>query len=213
MRKKILVTGILIAGGLILSLAIGCATVSTSGDYTLESGETVTGNLLITSGNAMLDEDSRVTGDVIMTSGDLFADGQIDGDIILSSGDVNLGPKAVVKGDIKGTSGNVNRADGARVDGHITTSQSTFTFGSSVVASFFLLCCLVPIIVLVVIIALLVALRRARSPGPTPVSEPKMPTPPEDPALKLKQLKQMLDDGLITEAEYEDKKAEILTGM
>ena len=39
------------------------------------------------------------------------------------------------------------------------------------------------------------------------------PSPSEDPAQKLKQLKQMFDDELITEAEYEAKKAEILADM
>jgi uncharacterized membrane protein len=35
----------------------------------------------------------------------------------------------------------------------------------------------------------------------------------EDPKRKLTQLKEMLDEGLITEAEYEAKKAEILTAI
>jgi len=40
-----------------------------------------------------------------------------------------------------------------------------------------------------------------------------VPLPSEDPAQKLAQLKEMLDDGLATESEYESKKAEILAGI
>jgi hypothetical protein len=39
------------------------------------------------------------------------------------------------------------------------------------------------------------------------------PAAPEDPVQKLKQLKEMMDASLITEAEYEAKKAEILSRM
>ena len=60
-------------------LVSGCTTVSTSGDYTLERGQTLSGNLVLSSGNAILEEDTRVTGNVIMTSGDLLANSEIEG--------------------------------------------------------------------------------------------------------------------------------------
>ena len=56
-------------------------------------------------------------------------------------------------------------------------------------------------------VLLVVLLRRK----PTAVSE--KPAANDSTTLKLKQLKQMLDEGLITEAEYEAKKAEILSNM
>jgi hypothetical protein len=45
--------------------------------------------------------------------------------------------------------------------------------------------------------------------GETPTIPAPAPAPSEDPKQKLTQLKEMHDEGLITEAEYESKKAEI----
>lgn len=55
-------------------------------------------------------------------------------------------------------------------------------------------------------------LLRTWRPG-APTESAQAPAESEDPTQKLSQLKEMLDEGLITEAEYEAKKAEILTGM
>jgi membrane protease subunit (stomatin/prohibitin family) len=43
--------------------------------------------------------------------------------------------------------------------------------------------------------------------------QPAAAAPQEDPKAKLKQLKEMLDDGLITKEEYEKKKQDILSRM
>lgn len=189
-------------------LAVGCATVSTSGNYTLQSGKTLRGNLVVTSGNATLEEASRVTGDVLITSGNLDANGEVDGNILVTSGNVLLGPEALIKGDITTTSGNVSQAEGAQVRGQIAANQSTFTIGGGFFARLCGLFCLVPLLLIGGLIILLVALVRRK---PTAVSEKAVAN--ETDTRKLKQLKQMLDDGLITETDYETKKAEILTNM
>ena len=201
---------------LIVGLVTACGTVSTSGDYTLESGETVRGDLLITSGNATLEQDSRVTGNVVITSGNLYADGEVEGDILLTSGNVELGPNANVHGDIKGTSGRITRADGARVGGTVSTSESNFDVGFPFFAPIFLLCCLLPLAVLVLfLILIIIAFARRRPAAAAPVQPaPVQPAAPADePSQKLRQLKALLDDGLITEEEYEAKRAEILGNM
>ena len=61
------------------------------------------------------------------------------------------------------------------------------------------------LILTTVILAALLAGGCAK-PAPAPASS-------EDPKQRLKQLKEMLDEGLVTEAEYEAKKTEILAGM
>ena len=204
-RSIMFVVLVLIAG-----LVTACGTVSTSGDYTLESGQTVSGDLIITSGNATLEEGSRVTGNVFMTSGDLYADGEVGGDILLTSGDVQLGPSANIHGDIKGTSGDVRRADGARVGGQVSTSQSRFSVGFPLFARFLLLCCLLPLAALALIIILVIASRRRR---PAPAAPVQPSAAADAPSQKLRQLKVLPDDGLITEEEYEAKRAEILANM
>jgi len=139
-------------------LVAGCSTVSTHGQYTLERGETLRGNLVLTSGHATLEEDSRVTGSVLMTSGslDVKADAKIDGNVFLTSGNVYLGPRAVVRGDVILTSGNVRRGEGARVEGKI--SRNGLDVGANLFGTF----CLPPIVLLAVFLYWLAAQTRKR---------------------------------------------------
>jgi uncharacterized membrane protein len=190
---------------LVLLFATGCMTVSTDGDYTLRSDETLRGNFIMTSGEATFEEGSHVTGDVIMTSGTLNVDGQVDGDIRFSSAkSINLGPESVVGGDIKGTSGSINRAEGAQVAGQIVDHQA-FTIGADFFARIIGLFCVMPLVILG---SLFYGLRRLRRPTQTPTV-----AAPQDAVQKLMKLKEMMEAGLITEAEYEAKKAEVLTAM
>ncbi len=194
---------------LVAVLASGCvAKVVTSGGYTLRSGETLRGDLLVTSGKITLEEGSRVTGDVFMTSGNLDANGKIDGDVILTSGNVNLGPQAVVRGDVLGTSGNIKRAEGARVEGQVSSNVSSFSVRGGFITELIGTYCALPLVVLGALIYLLVGFGRRR-----PAAPAQAPAASEDPTQKLKQLQEMLDSGLITEADYEAKKAEILSRM
>ncbi len=199
---------------LMVFAATACTTVSTSGSYTLESGQTQRGNLIITSGTADLEEGSRVTGNVLMTSGVLNAEGEIGGDILFSSGDVNLGPKAAVGGDIRGTSGKVNQEDGARVDGRIQPNQSTFTIGGGIFSSIFAFLCGLPLILLGLLLVLFSILRN-KPPSKTKTAETQVnpSIPAAGTTTKLQELKQLLDQGLISEDDYEAKKTEILSQM
>ena len=205
---------------MLILLTSGCATVSTSGDYTLRSGNTLRGDLYITSGHATLEGGSRVTGSVIMTSGNLYVNGEIDEDIILTSGKVILGSTAIVHGDIRGTPDDISQAEGSRVEGQIMMNQSDFTFGSNLVLGLLFRCCLLPMLLLGLLIFLLVFFFRRRKADSSPAAPPDQgetpapaPAAQEDSKQKLTRLKEMLDEGLITEADYEAKKTEILAGM
>jgi cytoskeletal protein CcmA (bactofilin family) len=188
------------------ALLTGCVgQVIFSGDYILRDGETLRGDLLVTSGNITLEEDSRVMGTVFMTSGNLDAQGQINGDVLMTSGNVELGPDAVVRGDILGTSGNVRQAEGARVDGHVSTNAPGFNVAGGYFISLLAQVCGLPLIVLGALIYLLLGRGRAKSAASL--------EPSGDAAQKLAQLKAMLDQGLLSEAEYETKKAEILSRL
>jgi len=199
---------------IIILLTSGCATVSTSGNYTLHSGNTLRGNLYITSGTATIEENSHVAGSIIMTSGNLIIHGEVDGDIVLSSGKVTLGPTAIVHGGIMGDSGEISQADGSRVDGQIL-EQSGFTIGPLQILGSLFSCCLLPLLFLGLLIFFLrrrktVSSAALSDQGKTPTH---IPAAPEDPKQRLIQLKEMLDEDLITEDEYESKKTEILAGM
>jgi len=194
---------------LIAFLSAGCMTISTNGDYTLNSGRTLRGDLIMTSGETTLEEGSRITGDVIMTSGTLNVDGQVDGNIFYSSAkSINLGSHSVVGGDIKGTSGDVYRSEGARVDGEIS-GDHTFTLDAGFFARIFALLCGIPL-ALIGGLVYLFSFRRKKGNGintePTDFGTLDVPA-------KLKQLKQMKEEGLISEADYEAKKTDILKDL
>lgn len=91
------------------------------GNYTLASGETLTGDLLVMGGNATLMVDSRVTGSVLVMGGNLEADGRIEGDVGIVGGNVRLGEHAVVVGDVMTIGGSFDRAAGAVVQGEVVS--------------------------------------------------------------------------------------------
>jgi len=190
-----------------LLLVAGCGgRIVTSGDYVLESGKTLSGDLTVFSGDVVLEEESQVTGDIFMTSGNLDANGEIDGDIFFTSGDVDLGPEAVVHGDILATSGNVHRAEGSRVDGEVVINPTRFPIGSGAIAGVLGSFCALPLVFVALLIMLIMTFTRRRS-------VPRAEATTAAPARKLQQLRQMLEKGLITEADFENKKAEILSTM
>jgi len=191
---------------LIALFATGCMTISTNGDYTLQSGQTLRGDLIITSGEATVEEGSRVTGDIFMSSGTLNIDGEVEGDIVYSSAkSINLGSKSVVGGDIKGSSGDVYRSEGAQVDGKIS-GDNTFTLGVGFFAKMFGILCGIPLALIGSVVYLITNRRR----NATETNAKPADSEAHDIPTKLKQLKQMKDDGLISEEDYEAKKADLL---
>lgn len=194
---------------LIALLSTGCMTVATSGEYTLESGRTLRGDFIMTSGEATLKEGSRVTGNVIMTSGTLNVDGQVDGDILFSSAkSINLGPKSVVTGDIRGASGDIFQAEGSQVGGQIANSE-TFTFGTAFFAKALGILCGIPLALIFSAVYWVSSRRKMKSePDLQQVDSRK-----DGPTAQLKQLKQMMEEGLINEADYETKKADVLAKL
>ena len=125
-----------------------------------------------------------------------------------------LVPTAIVHGDIRGTSGDVNQAESSRVEGQISTNQSWITVFGGQILGLLILLCLLPLLVLGLLIILLVFILRRRPAASAPPVQAETSIPASENAKqKLTQLKEMLDDGLITEAEYESKKAEILADI
>ena len=190
-------------------LASGCGSMSTSGPYTLGSGQTLRGDFFTTEGVATLKEGSRVTGNVIMTSGELRveADAVIGGSVVMFSGDVYLESGSVVRGNVIRTSGDIHQAEGALIQGQVSSNIAGFIV--SYILRLIGQCCVLPLAVLGVVIGVAVYfVRRRRRQRMV-----EAPAASGEPTQKLKQLKAMLDDGLITEEEFEAKKAEILSKM
>jgi hypothetical protein len=92
------------------------------GNFALESGEVLDGDLAIIGGQATLEAGSRVQGSVFLVGGNLVAYGEVTGDVAIVGGNANLGPTAVVGGDLVTFGGNVNRS-GALIEGEVISSD------------------------------------------------------------------------------------------
>jgi hypothetical protein len=207
MNRKLALICLLLAS-LILS---GCMTASFSGNYVVGKGQTVRGNLFVTSGIVTLEEDSRVTGTILLTSGvlRLSKNAQVGGDVALTSGDVYMAEGSVIHGDLILSSEDisVHQSNGATVEGSVTTNIAPFI--GSIVTKGILLYCVLPIVLLIaIILGLGTWLGRQSKKRPEVVQAPA--ASPEDAQAKLQNLKKMMDDGLISETDYENKKADIL---
>ena len=93
-------------------------------NFTLESGETLDGDLLVFGGNVTLEIESRVTGDVVIFGGNITSDGEIGGNLAVLGGYVKLNSQAVVKGDAFSLGGDIRKEEGAQVLGKEVTETS-----------------------------------------------------------------------------------------
>lgn len=93
------------------------------GTYTLESGNTLVGNLVVFGGVVSLEEDSRVQGDVVIFGGNVNADGTITKNLVAIGGVVSLGASAVVHGDLIAPATVVEREEGSVINGQIITEN------------------------------------------------------------------------------------------
>ncbi len=203
---------ILILAALLLS---SCMSTSFSGNYVLGAGKTLRGNLFVTSGVVTLEENSRVTGTIMLTSGVLRINknAQVGEDVVLTSGDVYLAEGSVIHGDLILSSGEegLHKSPGAVVEG--STSSNIAPFVGSVLSKGILLYCILPIVLLIALILVLGAwLGRQSKKRPEIVQAPAQAVV-EDVPTKLQNLKKMLDEGLISQTDYETKKADILAKM
>ena len=97
------------------------------GDFTLESGQVLEGDLVIFGGSADLEAGSLVEGNVFLMGGNAGIDGQVKGDLVLLGGNADLGPKASIGGDAVTLGGNLDRAPGSTIAGDIVAGDE-FSF-------------------------------------------------------------------------------------
>jgi cytoskeletal protein CcmA (bactofilin family) len=211
MNHKLTVIGLFLAA----LLLAGCVSTSFEGSYVVKSGQTLRGNLFVTSGSVTLEENSRVTGTIVLTSGELRMgkNTQVGKDVALTSGSLYMEEGAVIHGDLILSNQDIqlHQSPGAQVEGNI--SYNIAPFAISAVTKILFVYCVLPIVLLIaVMIGLGVWLGRA-SKKREPIAQAPALVVTEDAQQKLQKLKAMLDEGLITESDYEAKKAEILSKM
>lgn len=101
------------------------------GTFTLNSGETLDGNLLIFGGAVTLEEESLVEGNVSLMGGTISIDGRVEGDVIGFGGVIRLGEASEVDGDLTALGAVVHRDPGAVVGGQVIKGiDGPFTFPS-----------------------------------------------------------------------------------
>lgn len=86
-------------------------------DFTLKSGDELTGGLAVFGGSVVLETGSQVNGDVFNAGGDMDVAGRITGSLTVLGGNVHLGADAVVMGDLVAAGGTVTQDEGAVVLG------------------------------------------------------------------------------------------------
>jgi hypothetical protein len=94
------------------------------GTYTLESGETLSGNLWILGGNVILEAGSRVNGDIMLLGGNVSLSGEVSGDINAMGGNIDLRSQAILRGDLNLVGGSYERNSNARIEGRVNTEPS-----------------------------------------------------------------------------------------
>jgi hypothetical protein len=164
-RNRHFVPGIIIAL-LILLFIPGCSRVVRGGFFTLENGQTVSGNLWVPFGTVVLQQGSQVNGSVLMLCCTLVANGKVDGDIFLIFGDLNLDSISVVNGDVVLLSGFYQRTMGSTVGGGFTSSMTPDIY-KTILRPFQICLAAILIFVLAVItlIVVLVIKKKRQNPG------------------------------------------------
>jgi hypothetical protein len=90
--------------------------------FTLNSGETLDGDLVVFGGEATIEENATVKGNVVIIGGSLVMDGSATGDAAVIGGLMTMGDKSSVAGNVTTIGGSLQRAAGAQVGGQIVTN-------------------------------------------------------------------------------------------
>lgn len=125
--KRLLISFALL-GGLLLTALFGGASVAlaapfspdkvvTGDDFTLQSGETLEGNLIVLSGTATVEENAVVTGQLVIFGGSATLSGTIQEDAVVFGGELELTSTAVVEGNLVRSGGSVRGEEGYEVKG------------------------------------------------------------------------------------------------
>ena len=91
-------------------------------NFTLESGDTLTGDLVVFGGNVKIEEDANVQGDMVVIGGNVTLDGIVNGSTVIVGGSTTMGETSVVKGDLVTIGGSLSRDPDSKIEGEVVTN-------------------------------------------------------------------------------------------
>jgi hypothetical protein len=91
-------------------------------NFTLNSGQTLNGDLVVVGGAVFVEHNASVQGDIVVIGGNLQLDGATSGDAVVIGGIASLGEQASLSGDVVTVGGTLERAQGAHIGGNIITN-------------------------------------------------------------------------------------------
>lgn len=99
--------------------------------FTLASGETLDGDLLVFGGSATIEVGAVVNGNAVVFGGSLTVNGEVKGDAAVVGGSAILGADSHVYGNLSTVGSTLDKAEGAQVDGQTyNTATSWVTNGN-----------------------------------------------------------------------------------
>jgi hypothetical protein len=95
--------------------------------FTLASGETLDGDLLVFGGSATIEAGAVVNGNAVVFGGSLTVNGEVKGDAAVVGGSANLGAASHVYGNLSTVGSTLDKAEGAQVDGQTYNTATSWT--------------------------------------------------------------------------------------
>lgn len=96
--------------------------------FTLKSGDTLDGDLVVLGGMADIEEDAVVKGSVVVIGGEVDVAGEITRDVVVIGGRISLGEKSIVEGDLVTIGGSLDRLPGSQVRGEVINNIPAMPF-------------------------------------------------------------------------------------
>ena len=95
--------------------------------FTLKSGDSLNGDLLVFGGSATIEKGATVNGSTVLFGGNLTVNGIVNGDVVITGGSISLGQAAHISGNLTTVAASLDRAEGSMVDGQIYNTATSWT--------------------------------------------------------------------------------------
>ena len=128
----VLLVSLLVPTGVVAAQGLEDGRVVVADTFTLESGETLNGDLVVIGGAATIQEGATVDGSIVLMGGSLVVNGEINGDVLVMGGSVILGETALLHSDLTTMGVTLVRSDGAVVEGEVFNTATSSGNGNGI---------------------------------------------------------------------------------